>query len=183
MEVQPVACLVDDTLALDSSSDSGEDEEQQAARHARRTVAAAARPRGSSMPGWIGRLQRQSGSGCAGSTERLWSPGRLCKVHASVPQQEAADAGSWQQAVQRAAQELAAGLAAADLAPTDVAACKAYFLGSLLGAAAGLSGASLQEAVAAALPGVQPAVVPVCAVGGSPEADAAVLLELLAVRT
>lgn len=183
VEVQPVACLLDETLALDSSSDSEEDEVQQAARSARRAAAAAARPPGSSMPGWIGRLQRCSSSdgGGGSGTARLWSPGRLCKVHTSVPQQ-AAEGPGWQQAVQGAAQELAAGLGAAELSPTDVAACKVYCLASLLNSKGGPSIASLQEAIAVALPGVQPTVVPVCAVGGCAETRDALLLELLAVR-
>ena len=92
-------------------------------------------------------------------------------------------AGGWQQAVDGAARELAAGLAAAELALPDVAACKVYCLASLLGTADGLSVASLREAVAAALPGMQPAVVPVSAVGKCAEAGDALLLELLAVRT
>ncbi|KAL4458652.1 hypothetical protein ABPG75_013517 [Micractinium tetrahymenae] len=191
VEIQPVACLVDDTLAVDSSSDSEEDEEQQAARRARRTAAAAARPPSSSMPGWIGRLQQRSSSSTSGdgssssssSTCRLWSPGRLCKVHASVPLQPAGEAAGWQQAVEGAARELAAGLAAAELAPADVAACKVYCRASLLGSEGGPTVAGLREAVAAALPGVQPAVVPVSAVGGSAEASDALLLELLAARS
>ena len=129
------------------------------------------------MPGWIGRVQQASSS--AGS--RLWSPGRLCKVHASVGQPAAA--ADWRQAVQAAAAELAAGVAAAQLEPADVAACKVYCLACLLGGTSGPTAAELQEAVAAALPGTQPAVVPVSAVGGSADADAALLLEALAVRS
>lgn len=199
VEIQPVACVVDESLAEASSSsssdeeDGGQEEGGTAAqrRAQRRAAAAAALPAGSSMPGWIGRLQQCGSSGGGG---RLWSPGRLCKVHACVPLQHAGEAegdaaaaaAGLQSAVRRATDELAAGLAAAELAVDDVAACKAYCLASLLSAdGGGLSAAALREAVAAGLPGVQPAVVPVSAVGSSADfsSGAAVMLELLAVRS
>ncbi len=181
VEIQPAACVVDESLVEDSSSSSSDEEESQearaAARRSRREAAAAARPAGSSMPGWIGRLQQSS----SGSSSRLWSPGRLCKVHASASQ--AAAATDWRQAVQAAAADLAAGVAAAELQAADVAACKVYCLASLLASQDGPTAADLREAVAAALPGVQPAVVPVTAVGSSAGPDAAILLEVLALRS
>lgn len=172
--------MVDESIAADSSSsDSDEEEAVSAQRCSRRLAAAAARPPGSRMPGWIGRLQVSTGS--SSGTCRLWSPGRLCKGHACVGQQQAA--ADWQQAVQAAAQELAAGVAATGLAPADVAACKVYCLASLLASQQGPTATALQQAVAAALPGVQPAVVPVTAVGGSAAADCAMLLEVLAMKS
>ena len=177
VEVQPAACLVDESLQGDSSSDSEDGEDVAAQRRARRAAAAAARPPGSSMPGWIGRVQASSSS----SGGRLWSPGWLCKVHACVGQPAAAT--DWQAAVQAAAQELAAGVAAAGLSPADVAACKVYCRADLLGSAQGPSAEALQAAVAAALAGVQPTVVPVTAVGASAAADAALLLEALAIKS
>lgn len=179
VEIQPAACVVDESLVEDSSSSSDEEESEEAAaaRRGRREAAAAARPAGSSMPGWIGRLQQCSN----GNNSRLWSPGRLCKVHASIDQATAA--ADWRQAVQAAASELAAGVASAELEAADVAACKVYCLASLLGSQGGPTAAELSDAVAAALPGAQPAVVPVTAVGGSAAAEAAVLLEVLALRS
>lgn len=180
VEVQPAACLADESLQEDSSSssDSEDDEAVAAQRSRRRAEAAAARPPGSGMPGWIGRLQAASSSGGGG---RLWSPGRLCKVLACVGQPAAAH--DWQAAVQAAAQELAAGVAAAGLSAADVAACKVYCLAGLLGSPQGPTAEALQAAVAAALPGARPAVVPVTAVGTSAAASSALLLETLAIRS
>ncbi|PRW59519.1 diphthine--ammonia ligase isoform X1 [Chlorella sorokiniana] len=180
VEIQPAACLVDESLAEDSSSSSDEEEgeEAAAARRSRREAAAAARPAGSSMPGWIGRLRRTSNGS---SSSSLWSPGRLCKVHSSISR--AAAAADWRWTVRIAASELAAGVEAAGLEAADVAACKIYCLASLLGSQGGPTAAELREAIAAALPGVQPAVVPVTAVGSSAGAEAAILLEALALRS
>lgn len=180
VEIQPAACVVDESLDYSSSSSSDEEESPEAratARRSRREAAAAARPAGSSMPGWIGQLRQSS----SGSSSQLWSPGRLCKVHASASQ--AAAATDWRQAVQAAAAELAAGVVAAELEAADVAACKVYCLASLLASQDGPTAAELREAVAAALPGVRPAVVPVTAVGSSAGADAAIQLEVLALRS
>lgn len=177
VEIQPAACLVDESLAEASSSSDEEGEEAVAAQRGRRKAAEAARPAGSSMPGWIGRLQQSS----SGSSSCLWSPGRLCKAHSTMSQ--AAAAGDWRHAVRAAAAEVAAGIAAAELEPADVAACKVYCLASLLGSQGGPTAAELQEAVTVAMPGVQPTVVPVTAVGSSAGADAAMLLEVLALRS
>lgn len=180
VEIQPVACIVDESLAVDSSSSDDEDAEVAEHRRDRRAAAAAARPSGSTMPGWIGRVQQCTGR----SSSRLWSPGRLCRVQAWVAQQQdcATTRPDWQQAVQAAAEELAAGLAAAGLAAADVASCKVYCIAGLLESQQqpGLTVAALREAVAAVLPGVQPAVVPASAVGASPAADCDIMLEALA---
>ena len=174
VEIQPAACVLDESAAEASSSSSeDEGEEVAAAQRARRAEAAAARPAGSTMPGWIGRLRSEGG--------RLWSPGRLAKLHAAVGA-AAAVGGGWKPALAAAAAELAAGLAAAGLGPSDVASCKVYAAASLLGADQGPTPADLQAAVAAALPGVAAAVVPVTAVGAGADASDALLLEALALR-
>lgn len=130
------------------------------------------------MPGWIGRLQQASSARGGG---RLWSPGRLCKVQACVTRQQAAE--DWRNGVPAAVQELAAGIAAAGLEAGDVAACKVYCLAALL-EQHDLTAAALQEAVEAALPGVQPVVVPASALsGGSPDAECGLVLEVLAVKS
>lgn len=185
VEVQPVACVVDESLTVDSSSDSEEDELATAQRCSRRAAAAAARPSGSSMPGWIGRLH-SSGSG---GSSRLWSPGRLCKAQVCLTAQQAGSGAAvdWRQAVQGAAQELLAGVLAAELALADVASCKLYCLASLLNdhqqqQQQCLTVADLRQAVAAGLPGVQPTVVPVTAVGGGADAAGAMQLEVVAMR-
>ena len=180
-----MACVVDESLTVDSSSDSEEDELATAQRCSRRAAAAAARPSGSSMPGWIGRLHSSDGGGSG----RLWSPGRLCKVHMCLTAQQAGAgaAADWRQAVQGAAEELAAGLLAAELALADVASCKLYCLASLLDTQQQqqqecLTAADLRQAVAAGLPGVQPTVVPVTAVGDGADAASAIMLEVVAMR-
>ena len=187
--MQPVACVVDESLAVDSSSGSEEDEVATAQRCGRRAAAAAARPSGSSMPGWIGRLHSSSSSGGGGGgyeCGRLWSPGRLCKAHMCLPAQQAGTAAvNWRQAVQGAAEELTAGVLAAELALADVASCKVYCLASLLDTQQqqpGLTVADLQQAVASGLPGVQPTVVPVTAGGVGADAASAIMLEVVAMR-
>ena len=187
--MQPVACVVDESLTVDSSSDSEEDEMATAQRCGRRAASAAARPSGSSMPGWIGRLHSSSSGGGGGGNDscRLWSPGRLCKAHMCLPAQQAGTgaAVNWRRAVQGAAEELAAGVLAAELALTDVVSCKVYCLASLLDTQQqqpGLTVADLHRAVAAGLPGAQPTVVPVTAVGVGADAASAIMLEVVAMR-
>ena len=192
VEIQPVACVVDESLQPDasSSSSSSDDDEEEgrgeaprlAARQrraARAAAAAVARPVGSTMPGWIGRLQHHA----TAFSSSLWSSGRMCKAHAWVPQQlqPEPDGAGLQLAMEAAAAQLAAFIEAAGLSVADVAACKVYCLGSLLERHEATA-AGLRHMVAGALPGVQAAVVPVAAVGPTPEAQALVMLEALAVR-
>ena len=92
---------------------------------------------------------------------------------------------NWRRAVQGAAEELAAGVLAAELALTDVVSCKVYCLASLLDTQQqqpGLTVADLHRAVAAGLPGAQPTVVPVTAVGVGADAASAIMLEVVAMR-
>lgn len=178
VEIQPVAAVLDETLADDSSSSSSEEEhggDGNASSGRRRSAraAAAARPPGSTMPGWIGQVQQEKGSG---SSSLLCSPGRLCRVQAWLP----AQAVDWAEAARAAVTQLAAGVAAAGLTASDVVACKAYCLAELL--ERGHLSAALCAAVEEALPHASPCIVPVSAVGPSAAADCGVLLELLGCR-
>jgi hypothetical protein len=176
VEIQPVACVVDETLAdSSSSSSSGDDDAPSSPGRLRKGQAAAdARPTGSTMPGWIGLVRRERRGSCA---SLLCSPGRLCRVQAWLPAQVA----DWPAAVRGAAAELAAGCAAAGLTLADAVACKAYCLAALLERGQ-LTAAVLQTCMDAALPHISPCIVPVSAVGTSDAADCGVLLEMLCCR-
>ena len=177
VEIEPVACVVDETAAEDSSSSDSDAEDTSSGR--RRSKQQRASSSGG-MPGWIGRLaQAEHGPGCSS----LSSPGRLCRAHATI-QGGAAPSPARAQAAAAALQE---ALAAAQLQPSDIVSLKAYCPAALVAGDAGGGGLSaealrhcLMEALGPA--GMAAAVVPVTAVGGDDGCPAGLQLELLALR-
>lgn len=178
MEIQPVACALDPASgghASSSSSDSdGED-------------AGPARPAGSSMEGWIGRLEWRDASvpvpGGSALCQSLVAPGKLCRLLASIPPPAGGD-GLLASAVGAACGQLREALDRAGLGIADLVSSKAYAAPGPSGAPR-CSAAALQQAVADALGSeseVVPSVVPVAGAGLDAALGAWVVLEFTALR-
>lgn len=168
VEIEPVACLVDDTAA-DESSDSDADAE--GGRSGRVWHGALS----GCMPGWIGRLQRREH---APNCSSLASPGRLCRAHAGL------EGGTpTAEHLSRAAAALRESLAAAQLDGTDIVSVKAYCPAALLSEGR-LSTVELRRCLGDALgaAGAAAAVVPVTAIGSDGGCPASLHLEMLALR-
>ena len=146
------------------------------------------RPAGSSMEGWIGRLeQREESVPVPGGSElccqSLVSPGKLCRLLVSIPPPAGGD-GLMIPAVGAACGQLREALQRAGLGLADLVSSKAYTAPGAAGAQR-CSAAALRQAVADALGSeseLRPTVVPVCGAGLDASLGAWVLLEFTALR-